>query len=344
MLLTSKVPCSQPWRGGRIPLSGACALVESMPPEAKERMAESFRQAYPGVRLLERMASIDGEAFRREYQGEFVPRVPTSAKETLALQCQLIVERLGGSITIEDRHPRECVVHVELDGERFEDVSTSTLRKIFYMHHYGAGARKIANALREARGRPPANLQEWPTNPCAEVRLTEELLCLGGPKHGQFVACSPFGRFDTYGEERHQVNPFRPSRIERTSVQIHTYEPRKVVVGGRTVRVMVLEGEDVSQHIPFLTKMQKLLGGAHEPSTEEGQAQGVGSPGQADRAGCRGRPQNEGHQTVRLRRRHQREPDRLVRGEVTEEISGVSCLPRILAHLSATHLRSGARR
>lgn len=183
VLLTSKVPCSQPWRGGRIPLSGACALVESMPPEAKERMAESFRQAYPGVRLLERMASVDGEAFSREYRGEFISNMPNA-----------------------QRLPRS-------------------------------------------------------TNPCAEIRLDDELLCLGGPKHGQFVQCPPFGRFQVFGEERHEVNPFRPSRIDRTSVQIHTYEPRKVVVGGRTVRVMVLQGEDLSEHLCFLSKMQKLLGG-----------------------------------------------------------------------------------
>lgn len=259
VLLTSKVPCSQPWRGGKIPLSGVSAFVQGLPTEVKDRMAESFRESYPGVKLLSRMASVDGEAFRREYQGDFVSRLPKSAKETLALQCQNIVERHGGSSTIVNRGSRECVVHVELDGERFEDVSTNTLRKIFYMHH-GSGARAIADALREARGRPTANLQRWPTNPCAEIWLGhDELLFLGGPRHGQFLSCPLFGRFQTYGEDRHKANPFRPSRIEHTSEKIYTYIPKTVSVGDNCVRVMIHEGDDLKAHMSFLMKLHKLF-------------------------------------------------------------------------------------
>jgi hypothetical protein len=262
-LLTKVVPCSQSWaaRGGPIPLSKVSSLVESLAPQVKERLAESFRQAYPGARLLEQMASLDGEAFRREYQGEFVPNQPKSHKEVLALQCQSIVERHGGSITIEHRRSGDCVVHAELDGERFEEVSTDTLRKIFYMHHYGAGTRVIANALREVRGRPAANFQNPPTNPCAEISISRELLFLGGPWHGQFHTCPPFGRVQTYGDVRDKVNPLRPSRVESSSMLVFTYVPQTIVVGGKRTRVMILDGDDVRQHVCFLEKLSTLLTG-----------------------------------------------------------------------------------
>ncbi len=254
-LLTKVVPCSQPWaaRGGPIPLSKVSSLVESLAPQVKERLAESFRQAYPGARLLEQMASQDGEAFRREHQGDFVPR----HKPNLALQFQSIVERHGGSMTIDDRGPGNCVVHIELLGQRFENVPTGVLHRLFNMHLYGAGARKLVEALDEAfRERRKPNIQ---TNPCAEIPLpTEELLFLGGPKHGQFIACGRVPRLDCYGdEERVTADAFCGRMSSR--MEIHSYEAQHICLGGRVRRVMILRGDDIGKHVSFLNKVWQLF-------------------------------------------------------------------------------------
>jgi len=98
-------------------------------------------------------------------------------------------------------------------------------------------------------------------NPCAEIPLpVNELLCLGGPKHGEFVQHHGRGIFQCYEDPKEPIS-LHPAlaTLEGTMMKVHSYEPKPVIISGRRQTVLVHEGDDLSKHMLFVNKLLNMF-------------------------------------------------------------------------------------